>query len=185
MNEKPPQHDPQETGQEGQLLGKIPPGEFDTQLNAGSMHAETTTPQTTGHNSEPPSQGTREKLDLPPGALVAMRSSGGFVFSSLCVTVYYDGRITVDGRSGPGTTEAARVGKLSGRDADELARALHAANLPGLPPGAGHQNPDAYAYEISARLNRVIYSVELFDGSIPDHVKPLVQVLDRIMNQTA
>ncbi len=185
MNEKPAQHDPQETGHEEHLLAKIPPGEFDTQLHAASTPAGTTTPQTSGHDSELPDQGTGEKLELPPGALVAMCKSGGFVFSSQCVTVYHDGRVTVDGRGWQGATQAARGGKLSSSDADELALALHAANLQGLPASTGHQNPDAYAYEISARLSRVIYSVELFDGSIPDHVKPLVQVLDRIMNQTA
>jgi len=47
-------------------------------------------------------------------------------------------------------------------------------------PAAGRQNPDAFAYEIVARLARRVYAVEAFQGSIPAPLAPLIQQLNRL-----
>jgi hypothetical protein len=58
---------------------------------------------------------------------------------------------------------------------------LEAANFPESPSTSGRQSPDAYAYEIAARIAGSTYSVEVFDGSIPEQLSPLIQLLTSYM----
>lgn len=118
-----------------------------------------------------------DRLTLPRGALVAMRRSGGFKFRSREVVAYRDGRVNYDdGQEGPRT-----VWTLGDAEMAELRRALEQANLPKLAPSSGRQNPDAFAYEIVGRPSRRAYAAEVFQGSIPESVKPLIQQLSRFM----
>jgi hypothetical protein len=116
-----------------------------------------------------------DRLALPRGALVAMRRSGGFKFRSREVVVYRDGRVNYDeGEERPHT-----VWILGDSEMAELRRALDQAGFAKLPASAGRHNPDAFAYEIVARPARRAYAVEVFQGSIPDSLKPLIQQLNR------
>ncbi|HYP38833.1 MAG TPA: hypothetical protein VEX13_00595 [Chloroflexia bacterium] len=140
-----------------------------------------------------------DKLTLPEDALVAMRRSGGLRFTSKEVIIYRDGRVTTEG-TGYGTRQApARI--LSDEEFAELYRALDTArdqgpgirgqgsevgidSFPGSPSTFGRQNPDGYAYEIVAKIGTDTYAVEVFDGSIPEQLSPLLELLSRHMRPT-
>ena len=68
---------------------------------------------------------------------------------------------------------------LSEAELAELRRALEHAGFGRLPASSGRQNPDAFAYEIVARPARRAYAVEVFQGSIPEPLKPLIELLGR------
>ena len=122
-------------------------------------------------------------LVLPDGGLVAMRKSGGLRFTSRTVTVFRDGRVMVNTQAGglPSDAGSAPHSTRQMNDAElaQLYRALDRAALPELPQVSGRQNPDAYAYELAALLEGREYSAEVFDGSVPEQVAPLIQLLAR------
>src|SRR4051794_35502801 len=122
-----------------------------------------------------PESNPADALKLPRGALVAMRRSGGFKFRSREVIVYRDGRVNYDdGESAPRT-----VWTMSEAELTTLHGLLDQADLANL-PAAGHQNPDAFAYEIVARPARRVYAAEAFQGSIPASLAPLIAQLNRL-----
>lgn len=122
-----------------------------------------------------------DHLSLPEGGLVAMRRSGGFRFTSMEVVVYHNGQFTVQGSAIGGQSRPASGGRLSDAKMGTLFRALDGANFPNLAPAIGRQSPDAYAYEITARIGANTYSLEVFDGSIPKQLVPLIRFLSRYM----
>lgn len=125
----------------------------------------------------PPAPGIGDdRLVLPDGALVAMRRSGGFRFSSREVVIYHDGRVAVDSDA-EGPTEPVITRRLSYKELAELYSALDAANSTQLPTTRGYQNADAYAYEIVTRSGTAVHSIEVFDGSIPAQLAPLIRFL--------
>jgi hypothetical protein len=113
------------------------------------------------------------KLALPRGGLVAMRKSGGLKFSTQQVVVYKDGRAVSDTSRGAG----GKARKLSDAQLAELYRTLDGIDFSRLEPTIGRQNPDAFAYEIAVRIGRTLYNVEVFDGSIPEEIEPLIRLL--------
>jgi hypothetical protein len=106
-----------------------------------------------------------------------MRRSGGLRFTSRDVTVFRSGRVEADADPllGSGMTVGTR--RLSDPELAELHRALDAARFTELPPTAGRPSPDAYSYEIAARVGGSDHFVETFDGSIPDQLAPLIRLL--------
>jgi hypothetical protein len=142
-------------------LGSLTPGPRDSQVEIG------------GKPSAPPAQaqpGEQPPLRLPRGGWIAMRMSGGLRFESREIVIYRDGRVT-----------GAGVGKLSEAEMRRLRAALASISFGRLPATTGRQAPDAYAYEIAARPTRRAYAVEVFDGSIPAVLAPLIAQLRRIM----
>ena len=119
-----------------------------------------------------------ENLALPRGAWVAMRKSGGLRFTSREIVVYRDGRVTY---AGDYTAGQVRTWKLTDTQVSRLHGALAEIDFSHLPPAAGRQNPDAYAYEIVARIGRRVQRAETFDGSIPDALKPFLRQLGRLV----
>lgn len=131
--------------------------------------------------ADQPQAASEAPLTLPKGALVVMRKSGGLHFISRQVVVRTDGRIvrTHDAAT-PTHKEAKRSNRLS---RDELARLrlmLAKSNLAQVAGRVGKatQNPDAYAYEIVARVGRKVQAAEVFDGSIPPELEPLIRRLN-------
>ena len=47
----------------------------------------------------------------------------------------------------------------------------------------GEQNPDGYAYEIAAHLGQRSNEIEVFDGSVPEALQPLVERLSKLLPQ--
>ena len=151
-----------------EVLGELPGGPFDSGLKVNQPPPAPINPLEDPH---------ADRLTLPRGALVAMRRSGGFKFRSREVVAYRDGRVNYDdGQAGSRT-----VWTLDDAEMAELRRALEQANLPKLAPSSGRQNPDAFAYEIVGRPSRRAYAAEVFQGSIPASLKPLIQQLSRFM----
>ena len=123
-----------------------------------------------------------DPLILPKGAIVALRKSGGLRFTSRTVAVHRDGQITRSSSTyqrdlGQGTTNRLTNDQLSA-----IKVALSQAGLGGpTPKTSGSQSPDAYAYEIAARMGTKQYAVEVFDGSIPEAIKPLIRLLSQLL----
>lgn len=206
MTKKPVKDKQVDGGQPKRVLGEVPGGSFDTELsprpaNTGEVKADPeAVPGLAGLRkkesgakaalpSEAPQAGqgtptpgsSDERLVLPHSGLVAMRRSGGLRFTSSEVIVYIDGHITTSNRVVPGSPPPQPVRNLSDKELAELYRALDKANLPELPASTGRQNPDAYAYELVARLGTETYSLEVFDGSIPPQADTLIRMLTRYM----
>lgn len=177
----------------GEVLAKLPSGEFDTEMEqtlATSSRADTAptpTPvkglgglrkpdRSTTTPALPPPAPNDDQLSLPNGAIVAMRRSGGFRFTSRQVTVYQDGTVEAKDAT-PGKGRAPVTRRLRDKELAALYRLLDGAGLPDLPSTSGQQSPDGMAYEITARTSQGIYSTETFDGSIPSQLAPLIQTL--------
>ena len=180
----------------GEVLAKLPVGDYDTGLEQapgnssqgdigsarvrglGGLHkpeqSSTTSP------APVPSAPGDEQLALPDGGIVAMRRSGGFRFTSRQVTVYQDGTVEAK-NAAPGSRKVPTTWKLRDKELASLYRLLDAAGLPELPPVSGQQSPDGMAYEIEARIGQDVYSIETFDGSIPEPLAPLIQTLTSFM----
>jgi hypothetical protein len=165
---------------------KIPVNPYDIQPDAGPARAAAShrKPDSSGRADQPgtPPPGDEERLLLPRGAWIAMRMSGGFKFSSREIVVYRDGRVT-DTSSGIGKRTGTRATrKLTDAQLAELGRLLEQANIAELPAVVGRQNPDAFAYEIAARIGRRIKTVEVFEGSIPESLAPLIRQLRQLIS---
>jgi hypothetical protein len=63
----------------------------------------------------------------------------------------------------------------------ELYRALDSIDFSQITSTTGRQNPDAFAYEIAVRTGRATRRVEVFDGSIPEPLVPLIRLLRQFM----
>lgn len=124
---------------------------------------------------EPPAA---QAYKLPRGAQIALRRSGGLRFSSLELVVYRDGQYLLRRTApAPRTTQKHQLG------AEQLTALQEAVASSGLETfqATGKHNPDGYAYELAARLGRRAVVVELFDGSIPPSVEPLLRQLTALL----
>lgn len=123
-----------------------------------------------------------EPLRLPRGAFVGLRKSGGLMFTSSEVVVYPDGRVAYDARGVPQKeyTRLRRV--LNDGQTLSLRKLLDRTNFWQAESG-GDQNPDGYAYEIAARLGQRSNEIEVFDGSLPESLQPLVERLSKLLPQ--
>ena len=121
-----------------------------------------------------------DRLRLPPGAFIAFRQSGGLRFRTREVSVYHDGHLTSrhEGQLAGGTT-VRRITPAEVADLQELITLSGLFELPGL---IGRPNPDAYAYELIARLGPQTKRIEFFDNSIPSEVGPLVRQLKQLFS---
>jgi hypothetical protein len=126
---------------------------------------------------QPPSDAP---LALPRGALIAMRRSGGMRFSSHELVVYRSGKLTYR-QSAPELVEQTQHLSLS--QLVELHHALKQSRLTRLPATIGRHSPDTFAYEIVARVGRVVKAVEVFEGSIPAELAPLIRELRSLTPQ--
>lgn len=132
--------------------------------------------------AQAPPQERDDAFALPAGAWIAMRQSGGLLFSSREVVVYRDGRAATSAVGGgrPAHTGAPRP--LTEAELAALRRALEQIDFSRLPTAAGRQPADAYVYEIVARSGRRSQAVEVFDGSIPPTLAPLIRQLSRLLS---
>jgi hypothetical protein len=150
------------------VLGVIPAQEHDTQLSPAPERREE--PR---RRRKTPAQ---ERPALPRGALVTLVRSGGLVFRTSELTVYRDGRVTYDA-DGPGGARERAVWVLLSDELEELRRELAAIDFAAYQFTYGRQNPDAYAYELTARVGRGVRRITLAEGSIPDELDPLIRRL--------
>jgi hypothetical protein len=152
------------------VLGRIDPGPQDTQLGPPpeSHVAPRRRRKAAGADEERPT--------LPRGGLVALRRSGGLVFRTRAVTIYRDGRVTYDA-DGPGGEREQAVWLLGDDELDELRSELEAIDWAALRYAHVRPSPDAYAYELVARVRRRLRYLEVAEGAIPEAVELLVRKL--------
>ena len=150
-------------------LGAIPPGKREAK-------AESKPAPTSHQKSERPKI---EPLQLPKGALIAFRKSGGLKFSSRETAIYSDGRVSYGGTDLPKQTSVAP--KLSDAQIAELRRLFEQVGFMRLKLAGGQQPPDSFAYEIVAQIDGKSNYVEVFDGKIPEALMPLIQRLTKLL----
>ncbi len=121
-----------------------------------------------------------EPLKLPRGGFIAFRKSGGIHFSTREVVVYPDGRVAYDARGVPQKEYNRLRRALNDAQIISLRKLLDQTNFWKAESG-GQQNPDAFAYEIAARLGTRSNEVQVFDGSVPENLKPLIERLTKLL----
>lgn len=175
--------DPQEPEQQPSLppgglsLGGLGAGEYDTSLRAGADEEDGLEAEGAETGAPPRASvpGDEERLALPRGGLVAFRKSGGLRFTSRGIVVYRSGWVVplegTEGRPRHMTAEARE--------------ALEALILRSGMSRKHHQKTrgarDGYAYEITARYGGRTRYAEAEDGAIPDGLRRLIEVLQRLM----
>lgn len=120
-----------------------------------------------------------DRLELPHGAFSALRQSGGLRFSTRQVIVYADGHVAVQWQGKLGAGEGTR--HITSAEVAELKETITQSGLFELPRSIGQPSPDGYAYELSARLGRRSNTIELFEGSLPPELRPLLTQLKTLM----
>ena len=150
-------------------LGAIPQGKRDARLESRPA------PRSHKKNARP----KIEPLQLPKGALIAFRKSGGLKFSSCEIAVYPDGRITRSGTALPQPAGAPQ--KLDAAQIAELRRLFEQVGFMRLKSAGGPQPPDSYALETAAQIDGKSNYVEVFDGKIPAGLAPLIQHLAKLL----
>ncbi len=130
---------------------------------------------------QPNSSSNEETLELPEGAIVALRKSGGLRFSTRTLIVYGNGEALYTASRGSGLKTQSTALELTEAQQLRLRRALARINFSSLPKGPGRASPDAYVYEITVHTLGQTHSIEAWDGSIPAALKPVLEQLRRIM----
>ncbi|MBX0328486.1 hypothetical protein K2Z83_12440 [Oscillochloris sp. ZM17-4] len=141
-------------------LGGLGAGEYDTDLH------------------QPAPNDADERLELPRGALIAFRRSGGLRFTTREITVYRDGRVIREGG-------AARPAHLRDDQLAQLAHMALRARLARHGAAGTRQTPDGYAYEVAARIGRRVRRAEVQDGAIPAELAPLIRALVRLLGRSS
>jgi hypothetical protein len=120
-------------------------------------------------------------LELPKGAFVAYRKSGGLRFTSNEIAVYPDGRVTYGGGD-TSKTSLTRVRRaLNDAQVGKLRRTLDQSGFFNYQPAPGKQSPDTHAMEIVARVGPKHNQVEVFSGDIPGLLTQLIEQLDKLL----
>jgi hypothetical protein len=154
-------------------LASIPKGERASKLETKSA------PQP--HQKPAPPKIETLRVQLPLGAFIAFRKSGGLKFSSREIVLYPDGRVSFGGADLSKEVYARATRQLNNAQIFDLRKLLDRAGFFRLQSATGNQPPDSYAYEIVARLGNRSNFVEVFDGGIPDALKSLIDKLSVLM----
>jgi hypothetical protein len=123
----------------------------------------------------------REPLQLPKGALIAFRKRGGSPLSAREVVLYPDGRVSFGGPDVAKEAYEHVPRKMNDAQIARLRKTLEHVNFFRMSSAQGEPPPDAFAYEIIARAGNRVNSVQVYDGSIPDALQPLIQQLSALM----
>jgi hypothetical protein len=153
-------------------LGQISKGKYDTKLEGDK-------PAPTQHHKS--THSVPDRLQLPKGALVAFRRSGGLKFSSREIAIYPNGRITYGGTDVPRNASARVPQKLTDAQIASVRQLLDKANFFRSVSSKGQQPPDAMAFEIAAQADNRSSYIEVFEGKIQDSLMPLIQQLSKLI----
>jgi hypothetical protein len=97
----------------------------------------------------------------------------------------------ISSRRSRGTQASGGVGRgdvvwrrrLNDAQIMRLRKLLDNSGFFGLKPAATTQSPDTYAYELSARVGAKHNAVEMFTGTIPASLQPLIEQLEKLLPQ--
>lgn len=152
-------------------VARIPTGPADHDLQAPAPAAS--------HQKAAPA--ADDQLKRPRGALVAMRKSGGIRFTWRLLVVGGDGRVIYKSNAIGAPDQARVIGQLDADRLADLQSLIAQTDFATKAHGTARQNPDAFAYELIARVGRKNVFAEVFEGSIPAALKPLIQQLNRLL----
>ena len=138
-------------------------------------------PQTSKVSNTSQVSPTPEPLQLPKGALIAFRKSGGAPVRTREIVLYPDGRVSFGGPDVAKEAYAHVPRKMNDAQIARLRKTLDHANFFRMSSAQGDPPPDAFAYEIIARTGNRVNSVAVFDGGIPNALTPLIQQLGALM----
>ncbi len=133
----------------------------------------------TANNAPTPAK--LEPLQLPHGAFIAYRVTGGTNPNAREIVVYPDGRVSVGGPDEAKQIYARAGRKLNDGQMARLRKMLDQAGFFRLATATSGQSSDAMAHEIVARIGSRANHVQVFEGSIPDALAPLIQQLNALM----
>ena len=122
-----------------------------------------------------------EKLELDRGTLIAFRKSGGSPFSSREIVVYPDGRVSFGGPDMGKNAYKLVPRKMNDGQMMHLRHLLDQVGFFRLQSAPGEPPADSFVYEIAARLGSRLNTIKVFEGSIPDVLKPLLEQLTTLM----
>jgi len=169
----PPDKNRPSTPPNSEVLANIPKGAADHEPQANPPADAASHQQVPAANDEP--------LKRPRGALVAMRKSGGIRFTWRLLVVRTDGRVIYKSNELGAPRTARAVGQLEAAQLADLQALIRRTDFAATALGVARQNPDAFAYELIARVGRRNVFAEAFEGSIPAALKPLIQYLNRLL----
>jgi len=135
----------------------------------------------TDNAQTPPGEAQSKSLELPRGAMLAMRVSGGIRFTTQEMVIYPDGRVT----AGAGDTAKAVYNRAQRSMADayvvKLRKLLDQSGFFTSKPTESQPSPDGYAYEILSRIGAKHNRIEVFTGTMPGGIQSLVDYLMKWM----
>ena len=117
-----------------------------------------------------------ERAALPPGALASLHVSGGMAFSQRELVVYDDGRATY-AMAGQGRSQPQQSFHLSGEQLSAVRAALAALDARAFAGRRASPSPDAYTYEIAARVAGEPAATTASTAFIPPQLAPLLRLL--------
>lgn len=160
----------------GVSLGGLGAGEYDR-----TLYAEDTERGLEAEGAEPgpppalSPHSDDEKLALPRGGLVAFRKSGGLRFSSRGFVVYRSGWVI------PLAGTEGRPRHMTAEAREALEAMLLRSGMSRTHHRKARGTRDGYSYEITARYGGRTRYAEVEDGAIPDELRRLIDVLQRLM----
>jgi hypothetical protein len=151
-------------------------------VSAASSAPESEAPAAQPETPAPKPAPEPELLRLPRGAFIAFRQRGRAEFATREMVLYPDGRVAYDARG------------VSQKEYNRLRRALNDGQVLALrklldqtnfwhAESVERQNPDAFVYEIAARLGQRANSIQVFEGSVPEKLEPLLERLTLLLPQ--
>lgn len=164
----------QDAARDDEPLARLTPGG-----EAGGLQVRGSAAATHRKKATPPSE--REQLERPRGALVAVRKSGGLFFSWRLLVVHRDGRLIYKSNEVGAPAEAHVIGRLAEGQLAELQALIGQTDWAVRAIGAQQPSPDAFSYELIARVGRKNEAAELFEGRIPATFKPLITRLNQLL----
>ena len=129
----------------------------------------------------PAAAAAEKPMELPKGAFIAYRKSGGLKFSSREVVVYPDGRVTFDGGDTAKTSLTRAARRMSDAQIMRLRRTLEQINFFGMHPPASAPDPDGFVLEIAARLGSKNNAIEVNAAGLSGGLTALVDQLTQLL----
>lgn len=139
------------------------------------------TPEPTPETKTPQTTPKPEPLQLPKGALIAFRKRGGVSASAREIVLYPDGRVSYGGPDLGKEMYAHVPRQMNDAQIARLRKTLERVNFFRMTSAPGEPPADAFGYEISARAGKRVHAVAVFDGALPDALKPLIDQLNALM----
>jgi len=169
----PPDKNWPSTPSDPDVLANIPQGAADHELQAN--------PPAGAQSHQKGAPPNDEALRRPRGALIAMRKCGGIRFTCRLLVVRGDGRLIYKSDALGAPRSARVIGQLDAGQLAQLQALIAQTDFAASSHGTPRQNPDAFAYELIARVGRKNVFAEAFEGSIPEGLKPLIRQFNRLL----